>query len=184
MKIWAVHAPKNNRDQPIISEPICQLSIDPDVRHLPPSLDLRDRVPSCRQVELIRLVRQLGDPLNVHRVENIDLRCHLQRIEILAVVCKLLLQLCSLRILFVQSGAYQILFTERNRLEVSSGVNDRSILRNLIVPTSGTAIPGICDSTIALSAGLSSTKTKLSGPRLSSRVMDRIFSGSPGPNSP
>ena len=70
--------------------------------------DVLIRVTASRQVELICLVGQLRDALQIDGFKFGDLRLHLQRIKILAVVRELCFRRSPCRVRFIQHRARQI----------------------------------------------------------------------------
>ena len=89
----------HNRYYTIVSELVDEFSVQVDILiRVCNFFDIRAGITLCRQVELIALICQLGDPVKKYGFKRPDHTGHLKRIQILSVIRKGRLKGCPLRI--------------------------------------------------------------------------------------
>src|SRR5260221_4064001 len=110
LQSFARHASDQNRDQPVVSELVGQPPVERQtLRVLSHGFDFRASISARRQIELIGLVNQLGDPLEIHWSQRSDLRDHFERSQELSVILEFALVYIALYV-FSVVGATAYIF--------------------------------------------------------------------------
>ena len=120
---------RHNGDNAVITEFIDELAAKAEVVFVPGhGADVILGAAQRRQVELVGLVRQLGNALDVERLKALDRGRHFKAVEILAVVGKRRLCLGALGVLVVKLGLFQVLFGKGRDLKIAAVVEGLDVV--------------------------------------------------------